>query len=857
MFSSVSLQRSLKFRVTLFTLALFMLSIWSLAFYASRVLRNDMERVLGEAQFSTVSYVATSINTQLDSRLRALEILATDISPALLADPGALQRFLTRRPNFQALFNAGSYVTRTDGIVMASHPQSAGRLGKTASDRDYMIAALRDGKTSVGKPIVGRASRSPSMLMAAPIRDAGGRIIGALVGVTDLAQANFLDDFTNQRYGQTGGYLLVAPQHRLIVTASDKRRIMAELPAPAPAVKGSTSRFIQGYEGYDVVVNQLGVETLASAKRIPAAGWYVAASLPTAEAFAPIEHMQRQILLAATLLTLLAGVLSWWFLRRQFASMKIAASQLIMMSRPGQPLAPIPIAAQDEVGHLIGGFNRLLESLQERKLELRLSEARFQMLASATFEGVVISAQGHVVDANEQLLAMLGYTREEVIGQPVMKFIAPEDQTRVLVSIRAGCDSQIEHTLVGQSGRRVEVEAHGKTIHDPERPLRITAVRDITQRKREAALLQQAKNEAERANNAKSRFLAAASHDLRQPLSALSLYAGLLKNVAMPSERKVVANMQVCIVGLSELLTDLLDLSKLDAGVVTAIFSDFSVAELFDSLQSVHAPEAGLKRLRLRCRPTRLTGRTDPVLLRRLLGNLMSNALRYTERGGVLVACRRRQGRVWIEVWDTGIGIAADQTQVIFEEFRQLGDQARNHGSGLGLAIVAKTATLLGLEIQVRSRPGRGSVFAIELPPGAPALAEPGAAAPVAALRLLRIALVDDNELVREALTDVLQHLGHQVQASATKAELLAGLGPFQPDIVLSDYRLTGGDTGLEVIAAVRERLGPAFPVILITGDTDPQLLRSMAELDIVVLHKSLNLDLLQATLQESTSEAA
>jgi signal transduction histidine kinase len=321
---------------------------------------------------------------------------------------------------------------------------------------------------------------------------------------------------------------------------------------------------------------------------------------------------------------------------------------------------------------------------------------------------------------------------------------------------------------------------------------------------------------ADSANHAKSRFLAAASHDLRQPLSAISLYAGVLKNTTRPSEQKVVAQMQQCITSLSALLSDLLDLSKLDAGVVIPSISNFSVGELFAGLATSHQPEALVKGLRLHWVSTQLTGRTDAVLFRRLLGNLLENALRYTERGGVLIGCRRRQGKVWVEVWDTGVGIPADRTAEIFEEFKQLGDGARNKGSGLGLAIVAKTAALLGLEIQVRSRPGRGSAFAIELPLGESKLVPSAATKPAPASRPLRIALVEDNSMVRDAIVEGLRALGHQVRGSATKAALLAELEQFAPDIVVADYRLTQGVAGIEVIAAVRAQLGTELPAILI-----------------------------------------
>ena len=531
------------------------------------------------------------------------------------------------------------------------------------------------------------------------------------------------------------------------------------------------------------------------------------------------------------------------------------------------------------------GQNRQLANSETATREsaalLQASEARLQSIFDASPDALLIcDAQGAIAMVNRQVKSLFGYTMDELLGQSVEVLLPGPDKAKHLAlhyAFVAATTSRPMGAGRGLKARRkdgsvFDVEISLSPIQTAQGLFIACALRDITQRKLVAAELEQhrhrleelvasrthelieAKSAAERANNAKSRFLAAASHDLRQPLSALSLYTGMLGNMPDGPLQKVVNNMQRCIEGLSGLLNDLLDLSKLEAGIVIPAINDFSIVELLDGLQSVHAPEAALKGLRLRCRPTRLTGRTDLVLLRRMLDNLISNALRYTERGGVLVACRQRRGKTWIEVRDSGIGIAADQTQEIFEEFRQLGDGARNQGSGLGLAIVAKTAALLGLEVSLCSQPGRGSVFAIELPLGqAPPPAAP--APPTTKVPPLRIALVDDNELVREALTSVLELQGHQVQAAATKAALLAGLDSFQPDIVLSDYRLTGGDTGFDVISAVRERLGPEFPAILITGDTDPKLLRRMAENDIVVLHKSLNMDLLKASLRDLTKK--
>ena len=371
-------RRSLTTKVTLFTLAIFLASIWSLAFYTSRMLREDMRRLLGEQQFSTVSLIAAGIDQELNDRLGALALIAARITPALLDNQANLQRFLEDHPTFQSLFNVGTYVTGRDGIATASIPLAAKRAGVDYIDRDYIADTLKRGKATVGKPVMGRRVNAPVFGMAVPIRDAQGQVIGALAGVTDLNRPSFLDKITANRYGKTGGYMLIAPQYRLIVTASDKRRVMEVL--PAPGINPLIDRFLQGYEGSQVIVNPLGVELLASAKSIPATGWYLTANLPTAEAFAPIREMQQRMLVAALLLTLLAAGLTWWMLRRQLSPMLAAAKTLTALAASDQPAQPLPITRQDEIGELIGGFNCLLATLRQREEALRESEARFRCL---------------------------------------------------------------------------------------------------------------------------------------------------------------------------------------------------------------------------------------------------------------------------------------------------------------------------------------------------------------------------------------------------------------------------------------------------------------------------------------------
>ncbi len=380
--------------------------------------------------------------------------------------------------------------------------------------------------------------------------------------------------------------------------------------------------------------------------------------------------------------------------------------------------------------------------------------------------------------------------------------------------------------------------------------------RDISERKQIELDLQEARDEAVKANRAKSHFLAAASHDLRQPIFALSLFFGSLKKRIDPQHGEMANKIDSCIETLSELLTDLLDVSKLEAGIIVPKPCDFSLADMLGKLIPTHEAHARSAGLRLRWRQCELIGRSDPVLLGRIVGNFLDNAVRHTRAGGLLITCRRHAGRHWIEVWDTGVGIAEEKTSAIFEAFTRLDAAARTQGSGLGLAIASKTAALLGLQIRLRSRPGRGSMFAIELPMGQEALPEPSRK-PLAPMRALRIALVDDDSRVLQALALTLESAGHELVPASGGQALLAALGQRAPDVLVSDYRLAENETGFDVIESSRQRFGQKLPALLITGDTDPSLIRSMAARGITVLYKPLEPDALLKSIQDAIQGAA
>jgi len=325
--------------------------------------------------------------------------VAGRVSTAIIDNPASLQALLEDRLILQGPFNAGVFATRIDGTAIAGLASLMEAIGVNYLDRDYIASALLEGKRAIGPPVISRVLRVPVFGMAVPIRDSRGVVIGALAGITNLSQPNFLDRITNGHYGQSGGYLLVAPQHRLVVTASDKSRVMEIL--PALGINPSIDRFLEGYEGSAVIRNPQGVEVLASHKSIPVAGWIAAVSLPTAEAFAPIRVMQQRMMIATVFLTLLAGGLIWWMLRRQLLPMLTAVRTLAAWSDTDSYPQPLPIAHRDEIGKLISSFNRLLEILGRREQALVEQSADLARVAMERQQ-----AEASMRAAREQLEAL-------------------------------------------------------------------------------------------------------------------------------------------------------------------------------------------------------------------------------------------------------------------------------------------------------------------------------------------------------------------------------------------------------------------------------------------------------------------
>ena len=710
--------QSLKTRLTLFTLTLFLIGIWLLGLYTTRMLREDTQHLLGEQQFATVSLVAEQVNDELEDRLKVLKKVAREISPPLLGNVPALQELLNQRSFFQSMFNAGVIVLATDGTAIAELPLVANRIGVNYSDVDSVRRALTEGKSNIGKPVIGKTLKTPLFNMAEPIRDAQGKIIGVLLGVINLSQPNFLDKISKTHYGKSGGFLLTSPEHKLFITGTDKSRIMQ--PTPALGVNPLFDRCMQGFEGYDVSVSSRGIEELVAIKGIPAAGWFLAIVQPTAEAFAPLHDQQRRMLFATLLLTLLAGGLTWWMtawmLKRQFAPMLVAARTLDTQSASGQPPQPLTITRNDEIGELIGGFNRLLQSISQRENFLK------QILDTSSVAIFLVDLQGRITLANQRMAEMFHCTVDELQGQEYVAVLHPQERESGRKNMLDLLNSRVPLVDVDRfywRPDRTEFWGHltGKRFFDAngeERGL-IGVIVDIDERK-------QAEDELLRSNRELEQFSYSISHDMRQPLRMISSYLQLLQmklGEQLDAEKR--EYFHYAIDGakrLDAMLLGLLDYSRVGrkgeppAWVESRAVLDEALLFLQPAIAEAQANIT-------------ITGDwplifVSPDEMLRLMQNLIGNALKFRVAGRTpeVTVSSENKGDIWhFCVADNGIGILPDQRGRLFQVFQRLQSRAAYEGTGIGLALCRKIAEHHNGKIGVESAgEGLGSRFCVDLP---------------------------------------------------------------------------------------------------------------------------------------------
>ena len=399
-------------RLSLAMLGVFVAGTTLATLLATSTLRESLTTDLSVEQSSAAKTMAAYINSDLRERQNALRLAAERMQTSLMANPTALQQQLEARPVLQSLFNRGTYITDATGTAIASSPVSMQRLGRSFIDRDYVVAALREGRSTISNPLIARTLGAPIIAIAVPIRRESGEVIGAWVGATDLKRANFLDVFVNSQYAGTGTFTLIAPASRSIITATDKSQILQQL--PVVGVNAGLDRLLAGDTNTITYKNPQGVEVMATAAKVPISSWLVVASLPTQDAFRPVKETTQKLWLAAGFIAAFAALLIWWLVSRQLRPL-VQGAKHVADYVPGQPLPVLPVTGDLEIIGLFHQFNLLTRSIDEQRRMIAERETRLRTVAESDMLGIFYwDAAGEITSGNNKFLQMCGYTHEEI-----------------------------------------------------------------------------------------------------------------------------------------------------------------------------------------------------------------------------------------------------------------------------------------------------------------------------------------------------------------------------------------------------------------------------------------------------------
>jgi PAS domain S-box-containing protein len=513
------------------------------------------------------------------------------------------------------------------------------------------------------------------------------------------------------------------------------------------------------------------------------------------------------------------------------------------------------------------GTNTDITERKQAEMALRLSEERYKLLVEESPLGIIITQAGLSRYVNPALLDMIGYPDSEILGGSFFPFIHEDDQPWIReLHLRRMKGEPVEANYVVRMVRKDGQVRHWQmktnNIEWDGMPAALGIVSDISDRIRMETDLRVARDAAETASLTKSRFLAAASHDLRQPMQAISLFTEALVRTDLNAEQKRISDyLAESTQSLGDLLNTLLDISKLDAGVVKACPEAIAVEALVRKIEAEFAPMAAAKALRFKLsfpfRETALT--TDGRLFMSLVGNLIGNAIKYTTRGGILVAIRRRGHQALIQVWDTGIGIDAEHLDAIYEEYFQIGNPERDRkkGLGLGLAVVKRVARLLETDVLCHSRPGRGSVFEFRLPLAELAAKEASGRIEAADISRSagnnlagrRIVVIEDDAMVATAIQLSLESLGANVIRYGNAEAALEDSAIAGADFYVADFQLPGLN-GAEFLDAVQQRSTKPIKALLLTGDMTSRRMGVAQSSPWPVLFKPVDLPSLLAAIR-------
>ena len=525
-------------------------SIWIVTLVIGKYLRADMEAAISAQQYSTVSLIASEIERSVSERSAILGKLARRLGDAGEVDGRAAQALLESQSGLEPMFNWGVIVLDADGLAISSVPDKHNRVGGRYGDLAFFDQLKQSKEPLITPPLQGRRTGAPVLTIAQPIRTPEGRFVGAVLGVTNLHEPNFLAQVGSSKYGRTGDFMVTDIRSRVYVASSDKRRVMQA--GPAAGVNAVYDRYIDGYEGSGVAVSSRGVEELSSSVKIGTTGWLMQSVLPTSEAFLVVRQMQHRLLAWAVGLTLFAGLVAWWWVRRQLKPLERSAERLDEMRQGLRPREPLPIERDDEIGKLANAFNGLLQSIVDQEAllaQLAATERVRKILAHVP--GMVFQyyqrpdGSGAFPFASAAAQEIFGVSPEalESNTRSIREKQLPEDHDALFTSMTHSAQTmerwQVDYRIRGTDGQIKWLHVDAMPELDAAQGIvwygfvtDVTVTKALEQElethrlhleelvRERTAQLEDARNVAESANRAKSTFLANMSHEIRTPLNA-------------------------------------------------------------------------------------------------------------------------------------------------------------------------------------------------------------------------------------------------------------------------------------------------------------------------------------------------
>ena len=702
--------RTLKSRVIAAIVVLFLLLAIIFMTIARKNLREDVIALSAEQQHSIVEVASAQLNQDFDDRLKALALAANIVTPSMLSDVTVLQAELNRRVILQLLFNAGVYAIRRDGLIITDQAHNTLPFADQASINAVLSGQV---KSIVGPLMQDDAHQAPLFLMVNAISDEHGEVIGAAVGATSLAKDNFIDKATSHKYGKEGGFIIVDPKHRMIVSATDKSRIME--PSPPPGLIPAIDQSLAGNESPSVFVNPKGVEVLESFKSIPLAGWQLIAAIPTTSLFTPLRGLSNsRLILGLAIAILITSILVWLLLRKMFDPMTNAVSTLSAWSEQPDRFfkQKLLVNQDDEIGTLIKAFNRLLSINRDR-------EERLSLAASSTGVGIWdLDIQTMKLVWDESMFDLYDIKREDFSNavDAWEKSLHPDDRQRAEHEIEEAINNikpfDTEFRIIRSNGEIRDIEAVAKVFFsDDGTPLRMLGTNiDITER----AIVERMKAE----------FVTTAAHELRTPLTIINGYTELLNmDVGSKDEqREMLSAIHSHSQAMIHLLNDMLDIAKIEAQAAGIYHMEpQQIGPRLQTLADTFITKSNRNKIALEISPNLPEVKVDVAKIEQAVMNCLSNAYKFSPKRGevtmrVTEVTHDKQRKVLIAIEDQGIGMTPEQLERVFEKFYRADPSGLIPGTGLGMAIIKSIIEQHGGSIVIESELGKGTKVMLYLP---------------------------------------------------------------------------------------------------------------------------------------------